>query len=338
MDALISDGQASSDGRAHGSGRDAFFDRGFAGGRCGCGDYRNRRRAVGAHELGPDAVPVLRPQIPPHDTALRLGFDADAQFGAGLSVVQPRRELREVDPGDSELLCECGRTSVGQLFGVGLQVHGGMQSAQLRREHTAQLRGMQPAYARCVKNESLRHRNRRAQLAVAIHEAGGPAALAKLVGTPKQHISALTAGARGIGDALAAKIELRLRKFPGWMDRAENPSPEISPAEWATVLDLRDITDPVEREQARVEVATRAERWRHARRLIQHEGVSKPQETAPANTGAAVHPLPPTPVLPALGTPRQNRTDRVRPDPQLQKAPTTPPATKSPTKKKPRRR
>lgn len=38
------------------------------------------------------------------------------------------------------------------------------------------------------------------------------------VGTPKSHISALLAGNRGVGDDLAAKLEAKMEKPPGWMD------------------------------------------------------------------------------------------------------------------------
>ncbi len=40
------------------------------------------------------------------------------------------------------------------------------------------------------------------------------------VGTPKTHVSALLAGKRGIGDALAAKLERKCEKPEGWMDQS----------------------------------------------------------------------------------------------------------------------
>jgi DNA-binding transcriptional regulator YdaS (Cro superfamily) len=51
-----------------------------------------------------------------------------------------------------------------------------------------------------------------------IREAGGASALAALIGTPKSHISAMQSGARGMGDALAAKIERKTERPVGWMD------------------------------------------------------------------------------------------------------------------------
>jgi hypothetical protein len=133
---------------------------------------------------------------------------------------------------------------------------------------------MQAAYACFVKKLlSLRHRNRRAQLLIAIEEAGNATALAIRVGTPKSHISAMASGARGMGDALAAKIERKLGKPEGWMDRLapagqQDETAEISDSEWALLQNLRDIVDDGEREQLRAEVAARSERSRQMRRKV----------------------------------------------------------------------
>ena len=77
---------------------------------------------------------------------------------------------------------------------------------------------MQVAYAGSVKISSARHLRRRERLNALVLEAGGPTALAARVGTPKTHISALQAGNRGVGDKLAAKLEAKMTKPPGWMD------------------------------------------------------------------------------------------------------------------------
>ena len=94
----------------------------------------------------------------------------------------------------------------------------GMHFAQQMPKHSAQLQVMQAAYASGVTISSRRHANRRARLAQLVQEAGGGTALAVKVGTPKSHISAIQAGARGIGDALAAKLERKCEKPEGWMD------------------------------------------------------------------------------------------------------------------------
>jgi phage repressor protein C with HTH and peptisase S24 domain len=70
------------------------------------------------------------------------------------------------------------------------------------------------------KPESLRRRRRRLALEILIKEAGGVTSLEDLTGTPKSHFSAITAGRRGVGDELQAKLERVLEKPPGWMDRA----------------------------------------------------------------------------------------------------------------------
>ena len=43
--------------------------------------------------------------------------------------------------------------------------------------------------------------------------------MARLIETPRSHLSALLNGSKGIGDTLAAKIEAVFDKPPGWLDR-----------------------------------------------------------------------------------------------------------------------
>lgn len=97
-----------------------------------------------------------------------------------------------------------------------------MHSAQLMAKHTAQQRVMQLAYAVGMKISSARHLRRKAKLDLLVQEVGGATALAALVETPKSHISALQAGNRGIGDELAAKMELATGKAAGWMDAPDD--------------------------------------------------------------------------------------------------------------------
>lgn len=68
------------------------------------------------------------------------------------------------------------------------------------------------------KPESPRRARRRAMLIKLLDEFGGPAQVARETGTPKSHFSALVAGERGLGDALAAKLARLARAFLrlGW--------------------------------------------------------------------------------------------------------------------------
>lgn len=61
-------------------------------------------------------------------------------------------------------------------------------------------------------------RQARLKLLVATYT-GGAAQLARDAGTPKSHISAICAGRRGLGDALAAKLERASGLPPEWMDQ-----------------------------------------------------------------------------------------------------------------------
>lgn len=232
----------------------------------------DRRRAVRADQLRPDAMPVSRPKVPAPDRALSRRFDLDAQLGtwfARLAVAPgalPGGQLREIDGGDAEPACEGCHAPVRQLVGVGPEVHSVLQSAQLSPKHSAQLAVMQGAYASGVRIASQRHLNRRARLAELVAEVGGATALSIRVGTPKSHVSALLAGARGIGDQLAAKIEKKLGKPPGWMDRpaAEGGAPaqdevEYRPSDWALLQDLKLLP-----EERLAEIRAEAAKWRRA--------------------------------------------------------------------------
>ena len=106
---------------------------------------------------------------------------------------------------------------------------------------------MQADYAARVKISSLRHLRRRARLAALVNEAGGVVALARLVGTPKSHVSALMSGARGVGDELAAKLERMMQKPGGWLDLDGDLTEEA--LEIGLLYDA--ITDPSEKDRAR---------------------------------------------------------------------------------------
>lgn len=69
-----------------------------------------------------------------------------------------------------------------------------------------------------MKITSPRHLRRRENLRLLVDEFGGVTSVALAVNTPKSHISAMLAGARGMGDELAAKIGRKCKDDPGWMD------------------------------------------------------------------------------------------------------------------------
>jgi hypothetical protein len=115
-----------------------------------------------------------------------------------------------------------------------------------------------------IRASSPRHLRRCANLARLVSEFGGAKAFALLVGTPDSHISALRAGKRGIGDALAAKIERRCDKPVGWMDKAHEPAasaahePERS-LEFDVLRALRELP-PGQRLRIAADVVAQAER------------------------------------------------------------------------------
>jgi len=100
---------------------------------------------------------------------------------------------------------------------------------------------MQCAYAPQMEKsespESPRRIRRRERLKLLLAEEGGPAEVARIVDTPRTHFSAITAGSRGLGDALAAKLEKAFGKPPGWFDIPV--SAEQEPAQ----IDLDDSND-----------------------------------------------------------------------------------------------
>jgi hypothetical protein len=112
---------------------------------------------------------------------------------------------------------------------------------------------MQLAYPPGMTNGSPRQTRRRENLRSLIDQNGGQAQVALEIGTPKSHLSAILAGRRGVGDALAQKIEQHFALPPGWMDSsdAEGLPPDVSgmlaemntlPPKWRdwVILNLRE--------------------------------------------------------------------------------------------------
>jgi hypothetical protein len=180
-----------------------------------------------------------------------------------------------------------------------------MQSAQLRPEHTAQLSVMQAAYASLVAITSGRHLRRQANLERLVAEFGGATALAVLAGTPKTHISAMQAGKRGMGDALAAKFERKCEKPAGWMDQdhaalspptAQPRQPvsrqstdfharDVSESDWALLDDIKTAATDEELKTIRSRAAIVRELA--ARQMARMAGASAAQSEQPGDSQAA---------------------------------------------------
>ena len=98
-------------------------------------------------------------------------------------------------------------------------------------------------------------------LKMLVAEGGGPTSVGAAVGTPPSHISAMTAGRRGVGDALADSLESAFGRPNGWMDRpipetdaplADTPSQVSRPtlAQALEVVAAALSSVPVEKRQA----------------------------------------------------------------------------------------
>lgn len=118
----------------------------------------------------------------------------------------------------------------------------GMHFAQHGVKHTAQLTVMQAAYdARMQTDDDLASRirpyrmARRANLIRLIEEAGGASQLARLCDTPKSHISAMSHGARNVGDDLASKLESVMEKPAGWLDTQHDGEAVAAPLRPLTI-------------------------------------------------------------------------------------------------------
>jgi hypothetical protein len=85
---------------------------------------------------------------------------------------------------------------------------------------------MQGEYAAGVKIALPLHLRRRTNLEALAVELGGVTALADLVESPRPHISAVINGDKPCGNRLAAKIEAKTGRDPGWLDADHgNPVP-----------------------------------------------------------------------------------------------------------------
>lgn len=122
---------------------------------------------------------------------------------------------------------------------------------------------MQLAYAPGMSKEKYtgpRVQRRLHWLKVLVAEGGGPTSVGAAVGTPPSHISAMTAGRRGVGDALADSLESAFGRPNGWMDRpipeAEaplgNPISEASKPTLAQALEV--VLDAMAQSTAKTEL------------------------------------------------------------------------------------
>ena len=105
-----------------------------------------------------------------------------------------------------------------------------MHSAQHDGKHNAYEKLMQDAYASRMEKsenpESPRRMRRRERLKLLLSEEGSAANVARIVDTPRSHLSAISSGARGLGDELAAKLEQAFQKPAGWFDTPISKSGE----------------------------------------------------------------------------------------------------------------
>jgi phage repressor protein C with HTH and peptisase S24 domain len=74
--------------------------------------------------------------------------------------------------------------------------------------------------------ESPRRIRRRERLKLLISEEGSAANVARVIDTPRSHLSAISSGTRGLGDELAAKLEKAFSKPAGWFDTPVSPNTE----------------------------------------------------------------------------------------------------------------
>lgn len=148
-----------------------------------------------------------------------------------------------------------------------------MHSATLRPEHSAYRPVMQLAYSGGMTNGSPRQVRRRENLRKLIgEEAGAQAQLALDIGTPKSHLSAILAGRRGVGDALAQKIEQHFALPPGWMDSADG---EALPPDFTELVADINTLPPKLREWVLTNVR---EAVKLAREMITEETVGEPRD------------------------------------------------------------
>jgi hypothetical protein len=95
-----------------------------------------------------------------------------------------------------------------------------MSPAYEWRQRTAYGGCSQAAYAEPMRVSSLRHLRRKHWANELLQLVGGNVAeMARQIETPRTHLSALLSGSKGIGDALAAKMEAAFDRPAGWLDR-----------------------------------------------------------------------------------------------------------------------
>lgn len=147
-----------------------------------------------------------------------------------------------------------------------------MHCALLCGEHNAYRPDMQLAYPPGMTNGSPRQLRRRANLRTLVEQNGGQAQVAAEIGTPKSHLSAILAGRRGVGDALAQKIEQHFALPPGWMDSADG---EALPPDFTELVADINTLPPKLREWVLTNVR---EAVKLAREMITEETVGEPRD------------------------------------------------------------
>ena len=97
------------------------------------------------------------------------------------------------------------------MFGAYACRKGNAYGARMQRGYARKMTSLPPVQAR-----------RAARLKAALTEFDNNIAeMARVVDTPRPHLSALIHGSKGCGNELASKIEQRLNKPAGWLDQEE---------------------------------------------------------------------------------------------------------------------
>jgi hypothetical protein len=100
---------------------------------------------------------------------------------------------------------------------------------------------MQVAYASSMANDRAYRDNRRYWLGRWVEESGGPKAFSASVGIVDTHVTAMVKGRRNVGDELAERIERKLGRAPGDMDR----DPPEDAGENVTISSSTVVMEPV---------------------------------------------------------------------------------------------
>lgn len=174
-----------------------------------------------------------------HPSVLRLLEFARSKTSTDPDPIETERDLREyLGIGDAVFtnwkargISKEGAIVAADTFGC---------SSRWLRDGTGGPEVLPPAASPSYAGPRLARRQH--WLKVLVEEQGGAARVADAAGTPASHISAMTAGRRGIGDLLSDRLEAAFGKPNGWLDQPADHDP------LANVVDvLKACGDALER-------------------------------------------------------------------------------------------